>query len=112
MRIGVIGSRELPESFRAQVSGIVQDLIARGYYIHTGGALGADAFALEAVISADSCSQAVVFSPWVSVSGFPVAVQPAIRQLIAYGGQVDWGVFRLVHLVALSLRGCLSATVG
>lgn len=89
--IGIIGSRELPESFRTQISDIVQSLVLRGYSIYSGGALGADSFVLEAVIASDSCSQAVVFSPWVSVSGFPVAVQPSIRQLIAYGGRVDWG---------------------
>lgn len=89
--IGIIGSRRLPESFREQVSSIVQSLVLRGYSIHTGGALGADAFALDAVISSDYCSQAVVFSPWISVSGFPSAVQSSIRQLIAYGGRVDWG---------------------
>jgi hypothetical protein len=89
--IGIIGSRELPESFRAQISGIVQGLVLRSYFVHSGGALGADSFVLDAVIASDSCSQAVVFSPWASVSSFPVAVRSSIHRLIAYGGRVDWG---------------------
>ncbi|MBN1622489.1 MAG: DNA-processing protein DprA [Endomicrobiales bacterium] len=89
--IGLVGSRALPEYFRAQVSGVVSCLIQRGYSVHSGGALGADSFVLDALLSLDACSQGVIFSPWASVSSFPVAVRSSIHRFIAYGGRVDWG---------------------
>jgi predicted Rossmann fold nucleotide-binding protein DprA/Smf involved in DNA uptake len=60
--IGIVGSRELPESFRPQVSAVARYLLARGYHLHTGGAVGADLFALQSVISASAYSRAVIFS--------------------------------------------------
>lgn len=105
--IGIIGSRELPESFREQISSIVQSLVLRGYSIHSGGALGADSFVLDAVIASDSCSQTIVFSPWVSVAGFPRAVQSSIRQLISYGGQVDWGCVPVGSARSVVIAGLL-----
>lgn len=105
--IGIIGSRELPESFRTQISGIVQSMVLRGYAIHSGGALGADSFALDAVIASDSCSQAIVFSPWVSVLSFPRSVQASIHRLIAYGGRVDWGCVSAGSSRGLVIAGLL-----
>jgi hypothetical protein len=105
--IGIIGSRELPESFRAQISGIVQSLVLRGYSIHSGGALGADSFALDAVLNSDFCSQAVIFSPWSSASSFPVAVRSSIHRFIAYGGRVDWGCVSAGSSRGLVIAGLL-----
>ena len=118
--VGVIGSRSLPVSYRAQVHSVVSFLVSRGYLIHSGGAVGADQFALAAVLSLGACSQAVLFSAWSAVSGFPRAVQPSVHRLIAYGGQVVWGVVsprasgRGVVIAGLLARNCrlVGASVG
>ncbi|MDR2410896.1 MAG: DNA-protecting protein DprA [Bacteroidales bacterium] len=86
--IGIVGSRELPESFRGQVLDVVQYLLDRGYCIHSGGAAGADLFALQSIIDRGAYSRAAIFSAWSSVVGFPRIVQ----QYIHCGGQVSWGV--------------------
>lgn len=90
--IGIVGARALPASFQGQVSAIVRYLLSRGYRIHSGGALGADQFALQAVISQGACSQASIYSAWQSVSGFPRQVQPSIAHLLSHGGSVVWGI--------------------
>lgn len=46
----VVGSRKLPATWADRVSEIVQDLLHRGNRIGSGGALGADLFALPAVV--------------------------------------------------------------
>jgi hypothetical protein len=89
--IGVIGARALPREYQPQVAAVVQRLIERGYDIFSGGALGADQFALEAIAGADAFRQSVIFSAWASVSGFPVSVRDSIHRYIAYGGMVEWG---------------------
>ena len=118
--VGVIGSRSLPVSYRAHVQVVVTHLVERGYLIHSGGAVGADQFALESVFSLGASAQAVLFSAWQSVSGFPRAVQPSVHQLIAYGGSVVWGVVsprasgRGVVVAGLLARNCrlVGASVG
>ena len=89
--IGIVGARTLPEAFRPQVAAVVQRLIERGYGIYSGGAAGADQFALEAVFVLEAFRHSVIFSAWDSVSGFPTAIRQAIHSYIAYGGMVDWG---------------------
>ena len=64
--------------------------MGRGFQIHSGGALGADQFALEAVLALCAFDKAVIFSPWSLASGFPRSVQQSIHRLLAYGGRVDW----------------------
>ncbi|MDR2406986.1 MAG: DNA-protecting protein DprA, partial [Bacteroidales bacterium] len=78
MGIGIVGSRELPESFRGQISDVVRYLLERGYHIHSGGAVGADLFVLQSVIDCGAYSRAAIFSAWSSVVGFPRIVQPYI----------------------------------
>jgi hypothetical protein len=89
--IGIVGARALPVDFRPQVTAVVQRLIERGYGIYSGGAVGADQFALEAVFGLDAFRHSVVFSAWDSVSGFPATIRQSIHSYIAYGGMVDWG---------------------
>ena len=89
--VGIVGSRTLPESYRDHIKEVVRYLFEQGYHIHSGGAVGADQFALEAVISLDICYQSVIFSPWVAVGGFPRSVRPSIHDFISYGGRMDWG---------------------
>ncbi|MDR2407920.1 MAG: DNA-protecting protein DprA, partial [Bacteroidales bacterium] len=90
--IGIVGSRELPESFRGQVADVVRYLLDRGYRIHSGGAIGADLFALQSVIDYGAYSRAAIFSAWSGISGFPRIVQSYIQQYIHHGGCVHWGV--------------------
>ena len=87
---GVIGSRSLPASFAPLVSRVVSLLLSRGYSIASGGAVGADSFALEAVIQQGSASRGIVYSAWASASGFPSSVQPQVSRFLASGGQVVW----------------------
>jgi predicted Rossmann fold nucleotide-binding protein DprA/Smf involved in DNA uptake len=88
---GVVGSRSLPVSFAPLVSRVVSLLLARGYRVASGGALGADSFALSALLQQGAASLGVVFSSWASASGFPSSVQPQVAQFLASGGQVVWG---------------------
>lgn len=89
--IGIVGARTLPESYREQVSEVVRYLIDRDYLIHTGGAVGADQFALEAVISQGAVARGALFTPWQSVAGFPRAVQRSVDYFVSHRGRVRWG---------------------
>jgi len=89
--VGVIGSRSLPARFAPLVDQVVSLFLARGYSVASGGAVGADSFALSAVLRSGSCSRGVVYSAWSSVSGFPSSARPDIERFIAAGGQVVWG---------------------
>jgi len=88
---GVIGSRSLPASFAPLVSRIISLLLSRGYSIVSGGAVGADSFALEAVIQQGASARGIIYSAWSSASGFPSSVQPQVFSFLASGGQVIWG---------------------
>jgi predicted Rossmann fold nucleotide-binding protein DprA/Smf involved in DNA uptake len=88
---GFIGSRSLPVSFAPLVSRVVSLLLSRGYGIASGGAVGADSFALAAVIHRGVASRCVIYSAWASASGFPSSVQPQVSRFLASGGQVVWG---------------------
>jgi len=88
---GVIGSRSLPASFAPLVSRVVSLLLSRGYSIASGGAVGADSFALEAVIQQGASARGIIYSAWSSASGFPSSVQSQVSSFLASGGQVVWG---------------------
>jgi len=88
---GVIGSRSLPASFSPLVSRVVSLLLSRGYSIASGGAVGADSFALSALLLQGAASRGIIHSAWVSASGFPSSVQPQVSSFLASGGQVVWG---------------------
>jgi len=89
--VGVIGSRSLPPRFAPLVSSVVSLFLSRGYGVASGGAAGADQFALSAVLRLGAWSRGVVYSAWSSVSGFPASAQPDIERFNAAGGQVVWG---------------------
>jgi len=91
MQAGVIGSRSLPVSFAPLVSSVVSSFLSRGFSIASGGAVGADSFALSALLQQGAASSSVIFSAWQSASGFPSSVRPQVSQFIASGGQVVWG---------------------
>ncbi len=106
--VGVVGARALPESFRAQVAGVVRYLVERGYQIHTGGAVGADQFSLETVISLGAYDRAVLFSAWAGVAGFPRAVQRHVDYFISHQGRVDWGFVQPGSARGVAVAGLLA----
>jgi predicted Rossmann fold nucleotide-binding protein DprA/Smf involved in DNA uptake len=89
--VGVVGSRSLPVSFAPLVDRVVSLFLSHGYSVASGGAVGADSFALSAVLRQCASARGVVYSAWSSVSGFPAPVRPDIERFIAAGGQVIWG---------------------
>lgn len=89
--VGVVGSRSLPASFSPLVSSVVSLFLARGFRVASGGAVGADSFALSALLQQGASSRGVVFSAWSSLSGFPSSVRPQVSQFLSVGGQVVWG---------------------
>jgi len=89
--VGVVGSRSLPASFSPLVSSVVSLFLARGFGVASGGASGADSFALSALLRQGASASGIVFSAWSSASGFPVSVRPQVSQFLSAGGQVVWG---------------------
>ncbi|NQU18417.1 MAG: DNA-processing protein DprA [Candidatus Saganbacteria bacterium] len=89
--VGVVGSRSLPVSFAPLVSRVVVSYLARGFQVVSGGATGADQFALSALLQQGASSRGVLFSAWQSSSGFPALVRPQVARFAASGGQVVWG---------------------
>jgi hypothetical protein len=106
--IGIVGARELPESYREQVYGVARYLLDSGYCIHSGGAVGADLFALQSIIDCGAYHRASIFSAWSGVSGFPRIVQPYIQQYIHHGGQISWGVVQPHSSRRMVIDGLLS----
>src|SRR5437879_2423675 len=84
--VAVVGSRELPEASASQVTEVVRFFLSRGWGIGSGGARGADQFALEAVVAAgaEACRSSVVFLPG-ALSAVPGR---ALGAFVARGGRV------------------------
>jgi hypothetical protein len=63
--VAVVGARALPEASAWQVAEVVRHFVGRGWGIGSGGARGADAFVLRAVLAAGTaaCARSVVFLP-------------------------------------------------
>lgn len=89
--IGVIGSRQLPAIYKSKVKEVIRQLLDKGYDIASGGAVGADNFALEAILELDSAPRGIIFSPWRYPDQFPIPVRENIRKFITEGGKVVWG---------------------
>jgi len=89
--VGVVGSRSLPAPFAPLVSSLVSLLLDHGFGVASGGALGADALALAALLGHGGAPRSVLFSAWPSASGFPLAVRPQVACFLSAGGQVVWG---------------------
>lgn len=83
----VVGSRHLPQSWASHVRQVVNSLLANGWRITSGGAVGADLFALQAVVAAHEAHRMKVFLP-ARVADAPQAVQPVLARFIVRGGQV------------------------
>ena len=96
--VGVVGSRSLPVSFSPLVASVVSLFLSQGFGVASGGALGADSFALSALLQLHGAcperaiaSRGVVFSAWSSPLGFPASVRPLAAQLAGQGGRLLWG---------------------
>lgn len=89
--IGVIGSRQLPASYKEKVKQIVEQLLKEGYDIASGGATGADNYALEALLELSAAHRGLIFSPWQEIDQFPIPVRDNIREFVMQGGKVLWG---------------------
>lgn len=88
---GFVGSRSLPASFSTFVASLVSAFRSRGFLVASGGAVGADQFALSALVEQGVSASGVVFSAWSSAAGFPALVRPSVGRFLAAGGQVVWG---------------------
>ncbi len=82
--VAVVGARVLPEAVAPQVADVVRFFLSRGWGIGSGGARGADDYALNAVVAAGpaACARSVVFLP----GACPGAV--ALDAFVAQGGRV------------------------
>ena len=89
--IGVIGARSLPGDFSDKVGDIVEDLLDRGFHIATGGAMGADEFAMLRLVHIGLADRATIHTPWASYERFPVKVRALVRQFKEFGGHILWG---------------------
>jgi len=106
--VGVVGSRSLPASFSPLVSSLVSAFRARGFQVASGGAVGADQFALSALVEQGLSASGIVFSAWSSASGFPASVRPLVSRFLASGGQAVWGS----GSVGASRQSVVSALLG
>ena len=106
--IGIVGARALPDSFRGQVSDIVRYLLERDYHIHTGGALGADMYVLQALIEQRAIDRGLILSAWASVEGFPREVQRYVDYYVSHRGRVSWGIVPQRASRGLAVAGLLA----
>jgi predicted Rossmann fold nucleotide-binding protein DprA/Smf involved in DNA uptake len=90
--VALIGSRSLPRSSASQVDFIVGSLLARGRFVGSGGALGADLFALQALVRRGraACFGSVVMLPG-GLSSAPSQSRSLLVHFVRRGGRVVVG---------------------
>ncbi len=83
--VAVVGARVLPETAAPQVADTVRCFLSRGWGIGSGGARGADHYALSAVLAAgpSACARSAVFLP-----GALPRQSEALYAFVARGGRV------------------------
>jgi hypothetical protein len=83
--VAVVGARVLPEMVAPQVADAVRFFLSRGWGIGSGGARGADDYALTAVLAAgpSACARSVVFLP-----GAMPGRSHSLHTFVAHGGRV------------------------
>ena len=91
--VAVVGARSLPASWAPRVVSVVRALVGRGVGIGSGGALGAELFALGAVVRAGraACASSVVYLPG-DPGLAPRACRGVLTRFAALGGAVVPGV--------------------
>ncbi len=87
--VAVVGARSLPASWAARVVAVVRWLLGRGVGIGSGGALGADLFALGAVVRAGraACGSSVIYLPGDPAQA-PRVSRGLLNRFAALGGAV------------------------
>src|SRR5262245_58752136 len=87
--VAVVGARALPEAWGAQVAAVVRFFIDHTWGISTGGARGADQYALETVVATGrpACARSVVLLP----GTLGAARTAALTAFQALGGRVVAG---------------------
>jgi predicted Rossmann fold nucleotide-binding protein DprA/Smf involved in DNA uptake len=90
--VAVVGSRSLPASWSSRVDSVVDSLLARDRFVGSGGALGADLFALRSLVcrGRSACSGSVVFLPG-ELGSAPSACVPWLSRFASLGGRVVVG---------------------
>jgi len=89
--VAVVGSRSVSSLVPAQVRSVVSSLVARGYGIGSGGALGADQCALVSLLSVATptvLAQSRLCLAWVCSTSLPASVRGSVVRFTALGGQV------------------------
>ena len=86
----VVGSRSLPQSWAGHVAAVTTTLIENGWKIVSGGAVGADHMALQAVVETGHSRDMRVYLP-ARVEDAPPAVQPTLKALAEQGGRLVLG---------------------
>ncbi len=105
--IGLVGSRQLPAIYKIRIKQVAKCLLDKGYNIASGGAMGADNYALESLLELGVASRGVIFSPWTNIEQFPWAVRKTVGKFASLGGQIIWGdvqPFAPYEIVADGLR--------
>lgn len=88
--VAVVGARVLPQAWAAQVAEVVRFFVHGGWGVGTGGARGADHYALEAAVATGrpACARSIVFLP----GTVGAARTAALTAFQALGGRVVPGV--------------------
>jgi len=89
--VGIVGSRRLSENFRFHVREVVSYLLGKGCSINSGGAIGADSYAITAILRTGKSYRGVICSAWSYFSGFPYSARGEIGEFSGKGGRIDWG---------------------
>lgn len=86
----VVGSRSLPQSWAGHVAAVTTTLIENGWKIVSGGAVGADHMALQAVVEAGRAQDMRVYLP-ARLKDAPPKVRPLLQRLVEDGGRAIQG---------------------
>lgn len=87
--LAVVGSRQLPPSYFPLVFSVVKGAVDRGHEVLSGGALGADLFALRSLVELGSfaCAGSRLFLPG-SVDLLPAFYRGLVSRFVRLGGAV------------------------
>ena len=106
--ICIVGSRSLACDMSGKVRSVVSHLLRRGYAIGSGGAFGADLFALKALVQLHQCIASVIYLPS-DIFSVSLPVRFWLSRFIQYGGKVVEGIasslsHRSAYIAALFAR--------
>jgi len=87
--VAVVGSRCLPSAWSCRVDTVVASLLSRGRFVGSGGAVGADLYALQSVVrrGVSACSGSVVFLPG-RIDSASYHCAPVLSRFVGFGGSV------------------------